>query len=192
MEGECAARKAQMTLQQQNTCRITQHLKPSCKIMVPQHKYLVRILHGTFQWQQIIAPFTNSIHCDYRIEGDEASREEAQRKVQTGRWNCFCCLFVDQWDTTQLGNHVSFLDFIPCVCCDWKWLCRLCQHNFACSLDWNYAERYMYGTELVINIIYNFLPLGSMQRKLGSFGGKAFHQVYVEQFGNWLLEMTYT
>ena len=31
-----------------------------------------------------------------------------------------------------------------------------------------------------------------MQRKLGSFGGKAFHQVYVEQFGSWLLEMTYT
>lgn len=53
----------------------------------------------------------------------------------------------------------------------------------------------IYGAELVIDMIYmyyNFLPLGSIQREPGSFGGKAFHQVYVEQFGSWLLEMTYT
>ena len=70
-------------------------------------------------------------------------------------------------------------DFLDCV-----------NITLAFSLHFNYTERY--GTELVINIICNFLPLGSMQRKLGSFGGKAFHQVYVELFGSWLLEMTYT
>ena len=50
----------------------------------------------------------------------------------------------------------------------------------------------MVQSMLLILLIYNFLPLGSMQRKLGSFGGKAFHQVYEEQFGSWLLEMIYT
>lgn len=53
-------------------------------------------------------------------------------------------------------------------------------------------QKDMVCTVLIINIICNFLQLGSMQRKRGSFGGKAFHQVCVELFGNWLLEMTYT
>ena len=45
---------------------------------------------------------------------------------------------------------------------------------------------------LLLKIVGIFFSLGSMQRKLGIFGGKVFHQVCVEQFGSWPLEMIYT
>jgi len=59
-----------------------------------------------------------------------------------------------------------------------------------CSLDLSFVQQY--GTELVIKNSWYFFSLGSMQRKQGIFGGKVFHQVCVEQFGTWPLEMTYT